>query len=88
MVELGRGGGTVEITRVDQGGEHYTVMIGTPQSLRNAFYDFAAAGTALSPGGIYRATVGGQSVTFKIDPSAEPGKAPIVGRLLRFDRAF
>jgi hypothetical protein len=88
VVELGRGGGTVEITRVDQGGEHYTLTVGTPQSLHNAYYDFAAAGTALSAGGVYRATVGVQSVTFKIDPSAKPGKTPIVGRLLRFDRAL
>ena len=82
MVELRGGGGTVEIARVDQAGEHYVLTIGT----RNAYYDFAGAGMALSAGGIYRATVGGQSVTFKIDPSAKPGKTPIVGRLLRFDR--
>jgi hypothetical protein len=43
---------------------------------------------ALSAGGVYRATVGAQSITFKIDPSAKPGKAPIVGRLVRFDRAL
>jgi hypothetical protein len=88
VVELSRGGGTVEIARIDQGGERYMLTIGTPQSQHNAFYDFAAAGRALSPGGVYRATVGEQSVTFKIDPSAKPGKAPIVGRLVRFDRAL
>jgi hypothetical protein len=88
LVELARGGGSVEITRVDQSGEHYILTIGTPESLHNAFYDFAAAGMALSAGGVYRATVGGQSITFKIDPSAKPGKAPIVGRLVRFDRAL
>jgi hypothetical protein len=88
MVELVRGGGSVEITRVDQSGEHYILTIGTPESLHNAFYDFAAAGMALSAGGVYRATVGAQSITFKIDPSAKPGKAPIVGRLVRFDRAL
>jgi hypothetical protein len=88
MVELRGGGGTVEITRVDQAGERYTMTIVTPETQRNAYYDLAGAGTALSAGGIYRATVGGQSVTFKIDPSAKPGKAPIAGRLLRFDRAL
>jgi hypothetical protein len=88
LVELARGGGTVEITRIDQSGEHYILTIGTPQSLHNAFYDFATAGIALSTGGVYRATVGGQSITFKIDPSAKPGRAPIVGRLVRFDRAL
>jgi hypothetical protein len=88
IVELRGGGGTVEITRVDQAGERYTMTIVTPETQRNAYYDLAGAGTALSAGGIYRATVGGQSVTFKIDPSAKPGKAPIAGRLLRFDRAL
>jgi hypothetical protein len=88
IVELRGGGGTVEITRVDQAGERYSVTLVTPESQRNAHYDLAGVGTALSAGGIYRATVGGQSVTFKIDPSAKPGKAPIAGRLLRFDRAL
>jgi hypothetical protein len=88
IVAVGRGGGTVEITRVDTGGERYVLTIGTPQSLHNAYYDFAAEGKALSAGGVYRATFGGQSVAFKIDPSAKPGKVPIVGRLLRFDRAL
>jgi hypothetical protein len=87
MMELRGGGGTIEIARVDQGGERYKFSIGNQQLLRNAFYDLADAGVALTAGGVYRATMGGQSVTFKIDPSAKPGKTPIVGRLLRFDRA-
>jgi hypothetical protein len=85
MVELRGGGGTVEIARLDQDGERYALTIGTPKFPRNAFYDLASAGVALSAGGVYRATLGKQSVTFKIDPSAKPGQAPIVGRLLRFD---
>jgi len=88
MVEVGRGGGTVEITRIDKGGERYVLTIGTPQSLHSAYYDFAAEGKALSAGGVYRATMDRQSLTFKIDPSAKPGKVPIVGRLLRFDQAL
>jgi hypothetical protein len=88
MVQVRDGGGAIEITRIDGDGEHYQFTIGTPQSLRSSFYDFAAAGTQLSPGGVYQATLAGQSLTFKIDPSAKPGKSPIVGRLLRFDRAL
>jgi hypothetical protein len=87
-VELRGGGGTLEIARVDRNGEHYVVKIGTPQSPHNSFYDLATVGMTLSPGGVYRAAISGQTVTFKIDPSAEPGKAPIVGRLLRFERAL
>jgi hypothetical protein len=87
MLELRGGGGTVEIVRVDQDREHYVLTIGNQQLLRGAFYDLADAGVALTAGGVYRVTIGSQKVTFKIDPSAKPGKTPIVGRLLRFDRA-
>jgi hypothetical protein len=88
MLDLRGGGGTLEITRLDKVGERYALAIGTPQSLGTTFYDLANAGTALSPGGVYRVTLGAQSVTFKIDPSAKPGKTPIIGRLLRLDRAL
>jgi hypothetical protein len=88
IVQVRGGGGNVEITRLDRDGERYELTLGTPQSLRNSTYDFAAAGTQLSPGGVYRATMTGQSLTFRIDPSAKPGKTPIVGRLLRFDHAL
>ncbi len=88
IVEVASGGGTVEITRVDKASERYVLTIGTPQSLHSAHYDFAAEGKTLSAGGVYRATFGEQSLTFKIDPSAKPGKIPIVARLLRFDRAL
>ena len=88
MLDLRGGGGTLEITRLDKGGERYSLTIGTPQSLGTTHYDLASTGTVLSPGGIYRATLGAQSVTFKIDPSAKPGKTPIIGRLLRLDRAL
>ena len=91
LIELGGGGGTVEISRLDKAGEHHVLKIGTPQSLRSAYYDFASEGKALSAGGVYQATLAGptkQSVTFKIDPSAKPGKGPIAGRLLRLDQAI
>ena len=37
----------------------------------------------LVAGGLYRATGNGRSVVFKIDPMAQPGAAPLAGRLLR-----
>ncbi len=88
MLDLRGGGGTLEITRLDKAGEHYALTIGSPQSLGTTLYDLAGTGTTLSRGGIYRATLGAQSVTFKIDPSAKPGKTPIIGRLLRIDPAL
>jgi hypothetical protein len=87
MMELTHGGGTIEIARVDQDRERYVLTIGSQQLLRNAFYDLADVGVALTPGGVYRLTKANHSVIFKIDPSAKPGKTPIVGRLLRFDGA-
>jgi hypothetical protein len=86
IMELRGGGGTVEIVRVDRGSERYVLAISDQQLLRNAFYDLADVGLTLTAGGVYRATMGSQGVTFRIDPSAKAGKTPIVGRLLRFDR--
>jgi hypothetical protein len=87
MVELRGGGGTLEITRVDRSGERYVFTIGNQQLLRNAFYDLADVGLILTAGGVYRAAMGSQGVTFRIDTSAKAGKTPIVGRLVRFDGA-
>jgi hypothetical protein len=87
MVEFSGGGGTLDIARVDSGGEHYALTVGNGQLLHNAFYDLADAGMTLTAGGVYRATMGSEGITFRIDPSAKPGKSPIIGRLLRFDRA-
>ena len=86
VIDLKGGGGTVEIARVDQGSERYVLAVGDPKLQRNAFYDLADIGLTLTAGAIYRATIGSQSVTFGVDPSAKPGKTPIIGRLLRFDR--
>ena len=86
VIDLKGGGGTVEIARVDQGSERYVLAVGDPKLQRSAFYDLADVGLTLTAGAIYRATIGSQSVTFGVDPSAKPGKTPIIGRLLRFDR--
>jgi ATP dependent DNA ligase domain len=54
------------------------------EDLHGKFYDFARWGRDLAAGGLYRISLDGQGVVFKIDPSAKPGNTPIVGRLLRF----
>jgi hypothetical protein len=87
IMELRGGGGTLEIARVDRGSERYVLVISDQQLIHNAFYDLADVGLTLTAGGVYRATIGSQAVTFSIDRSAKAGKTPIVGRLLRFDRA-
>jgi hypothetical protein len=45
-------------------------------------YDYAQEGRALAPGGVYRATSGDRKALFRIDPAAEPGETPLVGRLV------
>jgi hypothetical protein len=56
----------------------------TPASLvRGKFYDFAKAGRALQPGGIYQVSQGPLKVVFLVDRSAQPGATPIIGRLVR-----
>ena len=52
--------------------------------LQNGVADLAGLDKVLEPGGIYSATAGAQHLVFKVDPLAESGKGPIVGRLLRF----
>lgn len=79
-----KGGGKLVIERLDQPGEKHEVTIGGGQLLRGAFYDFAKADKALVAGGLYRASVDGRQIVFKVDPYARPGQAPIVSRLLRF----
>jgi hypothetical protein len=86
-IDLRGGGGTVEIARIDRGSERYVLTIGDSKLLSNAFYDLADVGLTLTAGAVYRAMIGSQSITFGVDPNAEPGKTPIIGRLLRFDRA-
>jgi hypothetical protein len=82
MVDL-KGAGTLVIERLDQPGEALVVNVLAEQLTRGTFYDLAKFGRVLIAGGLYRATGNGRSVTFKIDPTAQPGAAPLAGRLLR-----
>jgi len=72
---------TLVIERVDRPGERAEFAVG-----ENGFYDLAKAkAKPLAKGGVYRATIGPNKVTFKIDAKARStGKIPVVSRLLRF----
>jgi hypothetical protein len=76
--------GILNIERIDQAGERYSVYVGREQLLQGAFYDFAQWRRTLAAGGTYRASVGTQEIVFKVDPTAKPGPIPIVSRLLLF----
>jgi hypothetical protein len=82
IVEV-KGGGTLVIERINQPGERHEVTV--DKTPHGAFYDFASVGRTLTAGATYRATSGAQQMVFKVDPDAKPGRAPIVGRLLRFE---
>jgi hypothetical protein len=83
IVEL-KGPGTLLIERIDQASERYVVDVENEHLLHGKFYDFAKRGRNLAAGGIYRVSLDGKEIVFKIDPHAKPGNTPILGRLLRF----
>jgi hypothetical protein len=76
--------GTLLIERIDQTGERYVLDVENKHLLRGGFYDFAQWNKALTAGGVYRAIFGAQKIVFRIDADAQPGRVPIVSRLLRF----
>jgi hypothetical protein len=86
IVEM-KGGGLLEIERIDRPGPHIETTVSPQQLVNGVFYDLAKAGTVLDPGGIYRAKLGSRQLIFAIDPNAKPGASPIVGRLLRLQPA-
>jgi hypothetical protein len=77
------GRGRLVVERLDAKGERYDLDL-TPASLvRGKFYDFARTHTALTPGGTYAMSLGGRKIVFQVDQNAEPGAAPLIGRLVR-----
>jgi hypothetical protein len=82
LVEL-NGGGTLVIARLDEHGEYVKVDVEPNQLRQGKFLDFAEEGRSLTAGGVYGVRWRQRLVVFKIDPSARPGKSPILGRLLR-----
>src|SRR3954467_4168019 len=81
------GGAAVLIARVDQPGEHHTVTLPKKKNTARSFVDLSASGKRLVPGGTYRASIGAKAILFKIDPTAKPGRVPVISRLLRFEPA-
>jgi hypothetical protein len=77
------GRGKLVVERLDVKGERYDVDLTTASLLRGKFYDFAKSQTMLTPGGIYAVSLGSRRTVFLVDRGAEPGPAPIVGRLVR-----
>jgi hypothetical protein len=79
------GRGKLVVERLDIKGERYNVDLTAASVVRGKFYDFAKTGTALKPGGMYVASLGSRSTIFMIDPRAEAGPTPIIGRLVRLE---
>jgi hypothetical protein len=75
------------IERLDQPGERHEIVITGQELTHGAFLDLAKTGLTLAPGGVYRAKMGDQEIVFKIDPNAEPGETPLIGRLARLQPA-
>jgi len=82
IIELAKPGKLV-IERIDLPGERIESAVTAKSLVKGKFYDLAAAGKSLMPGGTYAATLGSQKTVFKVDPMARPGATPIVGRLVR-----
>lgn len=82
VVELD-GGKPLVIERLDRPGEKLEFATDPKLLLGGRFLDLARAQRALSPGGLYRASTGSHEVIFRVDPFAQPGKTPLLGRLIR-----
>jgi hypothetical protein len=74
--------GALVVERIDQAGERHEIALRGKALVRGQFYDFARAGTALTPGATYVARLGDRKTLFRIDQQAQPGPTPIVGRLV------
>lgn len=81
------GRGKLVVERLDVKGERHEINLAAAPVVRRKFYDFAKTGTSLKPGGTYAASLGSQRTVFVIDSHAEPGPAPIIGRLVRLQPA-
>jgi len=81
------GGGSLLIERLDGSGDRQVILLESRQLVRGAFYDFADSDRMLAPGGLYRASLGPRQIVFRVDPGAQPGRTPVLGRLLRFQPA-
>jgi len=76
------GDGPLVIARLDKKGEYLSWDIDRTKLARGRFLDLAE-GKSLTPGCVYAARWQNRLVVFEVDRSAQPGPAPILGRLLR-----
>ncbi len=72
------GDGRVVIERLDRRGKKYEFDVS------GGYADLSMMDIALRPGGLYRARAGKKKIVFQIDRSAQPGRWPIVSRLIPF----
>jgi hypothetical protein len=79
------GRGRLVIERLDVKGEHHDIDLTAASALRGKFFDLARTGTALTPGGVYAASLGARRIVFSVDREAESGLTPIIGRLVRLE---
>lgn len=75
--------GKLVIEPINVHGERIEVVVSRNMLVKGRFYDFAAAGKSLIPGGTYVATLGTRRTVFKVDALARAGASPIIGRLVR-----
>lgn len=80
-----KSGSTLVIERTDGKEPTISVPLRNDVMIRGKFYDFAKAGTSLTPGGTYLATLGTKRYAFQVDASATSSPTSIIGRLLRLE---
>ena len=71
------------IERIDRRGERHVVTI-DDKAVAATFVDLAKSKVRLARGGVYKASLDGRALTFKIDAKAKTDTGPVVGRLLRY----
>jgi hypothetical protein len=74
---------TLRIARTDRSGQSYEIKL-DDIAADAGFYDLGKSKLSLTPGATYIASIGSHEATFRIDPKARSGAAPVVSRLLRF----
>jgi hypothetical protein len=79
---------SLTVERIDLPGERLVMKLKQDQLVRGKFVDFAEAGISLVPGGVYRSRLKVGEVVFRIDTTAQPGRTPAIGRLVRFGAAL
>ena len=82
------GPGLLVIERLDQSDKanDVTLSIRQDELLQDAFFDCDTRQISLVAGGVYRATWGARQTVFRIDSAAKPGRAPVIGRLVRLNQ--